>query len=151
MNRTVLSIAIILFFAPFSRAISANPEFKEVVATADAPAAIGPYSQAIRAGNMVFLSGQIPIIPKSGLLNSGTIEDQTTQVLDNLKAVLAAQGMTLENVVSTTVYVKDLNDFGKINGIYGTYFKERPPARATVQVQRLPKDVSLEISAIAVK
>jgi len=123
---------------------------KEVVASKDAPAAVGPYSQAIRSGGMVFLAGQIPIDPKTGQTNLGTIEEQTAQVFENLKAVLAAAGMTLDNVVSTTVYVKDLNDFAKLNTVYGTYFKDRPPARATVQVQRLPKDAAVEISAIAV-
>ncbi len=122
----------------------------DVIATKDAPAAVGPYSQAIRAGNMVFLAGQIPIDPKTGQLNQGSIEDQTRQALDNLKAVLAASNMSMENVVSTTVYVKDLNDFARLNTVYGTYFKDKPPARATVQVQRLPKDAAVEISAIAV-
>jgi 2-iminobutanoate/2-iminopropanoate deaminase len=123
---------------------------KEVVASKDAPVAVGPYSQAIRSGSMVFLAGQIPIDPKTGQTNLGTIEEQTAQVFENLKAVLAAAGMTLDNVVSTTVYVKDLNDFAKLNAVYGTYFKDKPPARATVQVQRLPKDAAVEISAIAV-
>jgi 2-iminobutanoate/2-iminopropanoate deaminase len=123
---------------------------KEVVASKDAPAAVGPYSQAIRSGSMVFLAGQIPIDPKTGQTNLGTIEEKTAQVFENLKAVLAAAGMTLDNVVSTTVYVKDLNDFAKLNAVYGTYFKDKPPARATVQVQRLPKDAAVEISAIAV-
>jgi len=123
---------------------------KEVVASKDAPAAVGPYSQAIRSGSMVFLAGQIPSDPKTGQTNLGTIEEQTAQVFENLKAVLAAAGMTLDNVVSTTVYVKDLNDFAKLNAVYGTYFKDKPPARATVQVQRLPKDAAVEISAIAV-
>jgi 2-iminobutanoate/2-iminopropanoate deaminase len=123
---------------------------KEVVASKDAPAAVGPYSQAIRSGSMVFLAGQIPIDPKTGQTNLGTIEEQTAQVFENLKAVLAAAGMTLDNVVSTTVYVKDLNDFAKLNAVYGTYFRDKPPARATVQVQRLPKDAAVEISAIAV-
>ncbi len=122
----------------------------DVIATKDAPAAVGPYSQAIRAGNMVFLAGQLPIDPKTGNLNTGSIEDQTRQALDNLKAILAASNMSMDNIVSTTVYVKDLNDFAKMNTVYGTYFKDKPPARATVQVQRLPKDAALEISAIAV-
>jgi len=104
-----------------------------VVASADAPKAIGPYSQAIAAGNMLYLSGQIPIDPKTGkLMNEASIEDQTRLVLDNLKAVLAADGLTLANVVSTTVYMKDLNDFGKMNEIYGGYFTSNPPARSTL-------------------
>lgn len=121
----------------------------DVIATKDAPAAVGPYSQALRAGNMMFLAGQLPIDPKTGQLNQGSIEDQTRQALDNLKAILAAGNMSMENIVSTTVYVKDLNDFARLNAVYGTYFKDKPPARATVQVQRLPKDAAVEISAIA--
>lgn len=124
---------------------------KEIIATKAAPAAVGPYSQGVRAGNMVFLAGQIPINPTTGQVSTGSIEEQTAQVLDNLKAVLAADGMTMDNVVSTTVFVKELNDFAKLNAVYGTYFKDKPPARATVQVQRLPKDVAVEISAIAVR
>lgn len=123
---------------------------KEVIASKDAPAAVGPYSQAVRTGGLVFLAGQLPIDPKTGQARTGSIEEQTAQVLDNLKAVLAADGMTMDNIVSTTVYVKELNDFTKLNTVYGTYFKDKPPARATVQVQRLPKDVAVEISAIAV-
>lgn len=129
----------------------AHAASKEVIATKDAPAAIGPYSQAIRAGNLTFVSGQIPIDPRTGQLNQGSIEEQTTLVLDNLKAVLAADGLGLDNVVSTTVFVRDLNDFNKLNAVYATYFKDKPPARATVQVARLPRDVMVEISAIAVR
>jgi 2-iminobutanoate/2-iminopropanoate deaminase len=111
---------------------------------------VGPYSQAVRSGNLVFLAGQIPIDPKNAQGNFGTIEEQTAQVLDNLKAVLAAAGLSMDNVVSTTVYVTDLNDFTKVNTVYATYFKDKPPARATVQVARLPKNAAVEISAIAV-
>ena len=122
-----------------------------VIATPNAPEAIGPYSQAIRAGKTVYLAGQIAIDPKSKqLMASASIEDQTRLVLENLKAVLAADGLTMDNVVSTTVFLKDLNEFGKMNEIYATYFKAAPPARATVEVARLPRDVKIEISAIAV-
>jgi 2-iminobutanoate/2-iminopropanoate deaminase len=124
---------------------------KEVISTKDAPAAIGPYSQAIRFGNTVYLAGQIPIDPKTNQLNTGSIEEQTRLVLDNLKAVLAAAGMTMDDVVSTSVFLKDLNDFGRMNAVYATYFKDKPPARATVQVARLPRDVAIEISAVAAK
>lgn len=125
---------------------------KEVISTKDAPAAIGPYSQALKIGNTLYLSGQIPIDPKTNQVNKdGSIEDQTKLVLENLKAVLAANGMTMNDVVSTTVFLKDLNDFAKMNAIYGGYFNQKPPARATVQVVRLPRDVSIEISAIAAK
>lgn len=141
-------LAAILASAP---ALATPPSpATQVIATRDAPAAIGPYSQAIRAGSLVFLSGQIPIDPKTGQIRPGSIEDQTAQVLENLKAVLAADGLGMDSVVSTTVYVRDLDDFAKVNAIYGTYFKDKAPARATVQVQRLPRDVGVEISAIAV-
>lgn len=124
---------------------------KQVIASPDAPAAIGPYSQAIRHGNTLYLAGQIPIDPKTNQLNTGSIEDQTRLVLDNLKAVLAANGMTLDDVVLTHVFMKDLNDFAKMNAVYATYFKDKPPARATVQVARLPRDVAVEISAVAAR
>jgi 2-iminobutanoate/2-iminopropanoate deaminase len=124
----------------------------KVVNTPDAPEVLGPYSQAIRSGNMLFLSGQIPIEPKTKQLKAdATIEDQTRLVLDNIKAILAANGMSMGNVVSTTVFMKDLNDFGKMNTVYAPYFKEAPPARATVEVARLPRDVRIEIAAIAMK
>ena len=125
---------------------------KQVISTPNAPEAIGPYSQAIKAGNMVFLAGQIPIDPKSKqLMASASIEDQTRLVLDNLKAVLEADGLTMDHVVSTSVFLKDLNEFANMNEVYGTYFKTAPPARATVEVARLPRDVKVEISAIAVR
>jgi len=121
------------------------------VSTKDAPAAIGPYSQAIRAGNLLFLSGQIAIDPKNNQMNSGSIEAQTKQVLDNLDAVLKANGMSMDNVVNVTVFLKDMNDFNKMNAVYGTYFHDKPPARATTQIARLPRDALVEISAIASK
>lgn len=124
---------------------------KEAVSTKDAPAAIGPYSQALKAGNLLFLSGQISIDPKTNQMNAGSIEEQTKQALENLDAVLRASGMTMDNVVNTTVFLKDVNDFAKMNAVYGTYFKDKPPARATVQVARLPRDALVEISAIAIK
>jgi 2-iminobutanoate/2-iminopropanoate deaminase len=124
---------------------------KDVISAKDAPAAVGPYSQAVKAGNLVFLAGQLPLDPKTGLARTGSIEEQTTQVLDNLAAVLDADNMSMRHVVSTTVYVKNLDDLPKLNAIYAKYFKDKPPARATVQVQRLPMDVAVEISAIAVR
>lgn len=123
---------------------------KKVISSPDAPQAIGPYSQAIRAGKTLYLAGQISIDPKTKQLNTGTIEEQTRLVLENLKAVLAADGLTMDHVVSTSVFLKDLNEFAKMNEVYGTYFKSAPPARATVEVARLPRDVKVEISAIAV-
>lgn len=124
---------------------------KEVISTTNAPAAVGPYSQAIKTGNMLFLAGQIPLDPKTNTLVTGGIDIQTSRVLDNLKAVLAANGMTMNDMVSTTVYLKDMNEFAKMNAVYAQYFGERAPARATVEVARLPKDVLVEISGVAVK
>jgi 2-iminobutanoate/2-iminopropanoate deaminase len=137
--------------APWLVAPTLAAEGKEVISSPDAPKAIGPYSQAIRQGGVLYLAGQIPIDPKTNQLNTGTIEEQTRLVLDNLKAVLAAAGMTMDDVVSTSVFMKDLNEFQKMNAVYGEYFKDKPPARATVQVARLPRDVAIEISAIAAK
>ena len=130
---------------------SAMAEGTKVISTPNAPEAIGPYSQAIRAGNTVYLAGQIAIDPKTKqLMASASIEDQTRLVLENLKAVLAAEGLGMEHIVSTTVFLKDLNEFGKMNEVYATFFKSAPPARATVEVARLPRDVKVEIAAIAV-
>ncbi len=123
---------------------------KIVISTKDAPAAIGPYSQAIKAGSFVFVSGQIPIIPVSGELVQGDIKLQTRQVLENLKHILEAAGSSLDKVVKTTVFMKDLNDYTDINDVYREYFPQKPPVRAAVQAARLPKDVGVEIEAIAV-
>jgi 2-iminobutanoate/2-iminopropanoate deaminase len=145
--------ALVLMGALLSNAsASAQESAKKVISSTSAPEAIGPYSQAIRAGNMVFLAGQIPIDPQTKqLMKDASIEDQTKLVLNNLKAVLEADGLTMDNVVSTTVYMKDLNEFGKMNDVYATFFKSAPPARATVEVARLPRDVKVEIGAIAVR
>ncbi len=125
---------------------------KQVISTPNAPEAIGPYSQAIKAGNMVFLAGQIPIDPKTKqLMKDASIEDQTKLVLENLKAVLEADGMTMDNIVSTQVFMTNLDEFSKMNDTYAKFFKNAPPARATVQVSRLPRDVKVEIAAIAVR
>ncbi len=120
------------------------------VSTDAAPAAIGPYSQAVVANGMVFCSGQIPIDPVNGELVMGDIDLQTRRVLRNLSAVLAAAGCTLANVVKTTVYLRSMDDFAEMNGVYQEYFGEHRPARAAVEVSRLPKDVAVEIEAIAV-
>jgi len=119
------------------------------VTTPDAPGAIGPYSQAIRAGDFVFLSGQIPLDPGSGQLVAGGIAEQTHQVLKNLGAVLNAAGTSYAGVVKTTVYLADMGEFTAMNEIYGTYFSAPAPARATVQAARLPRDVRVEIDAVA--
>ncbi|CEH27785.1 hypothetical protein AM501_18210 [Aneurinibacillus migulanus] len=120
----------------------------EQISTNKAPAAIGPYSQAIKVGNFLYTSGQIPLTPE-GELVTGDIVAQTHQVFANLKAVLTAANATLDDVVKVTVFVKDINDFGAINEIYGQYFGEHRPARSLVEVARLPKDVSLEIELVA--
>lgn len=127
------------------------PPVKEVLSSKDAPTAIGPYSQGIRFGQLVFLAGQGPTDAKTGKFAGPTIEEQTRQALENLKAVLATSGMTLDDVVSATVYLKDMEDFTKMNAVYGSYFKDKPPARAIVQVARLPRDALIQISAIAAK
>jgi len=121
---------------------------KEVIFTDKAPEAIGPYSQAIRIGDFLFTSGQIPIDPHTGNIITGDIQRETIQVLENLKAVVEEAGATLDNVVKTTVFIKDMNQFALINEAYSRFFSERPPARSCVEVARLPKDVNVEIEAI---
>ena len=123
-----------------------------MIHTDKAPNAVGPYSQAIRAGNMLFCSGQIPIDPATGGLKlfDGDAAAQARLVMDNLKAVLAAEGFTFDNVVKTTIYLSNMGNFAKVNEVYASYFTEYKPARATVEVGRLPKDVGVEIEAIAV-
>src|SRR5262245_34360642 len=123
---------------------------REAISTPDAPAAIGPYSQAIKAGNMLFLSGQIPRDPKTGNLVDGGIEPQTHQVFRNIGEILKAAGASFDNVVSASVFLADMNDFGKVHEIYATYSSSPAPARATVQVTRLPKDCRVEIQVTAV-
>jgi 2-iminobutanoate/2-iminopropanoate deaminase len=122
---------------------------KKIISTNEAPAAIGPYSQAVRSGSLLFCSGQIPLDPKSGEIVPGDITAQTQRVLDNIAAVLRAEGATFEDVVKTTIFLTDLNDFQTVNEIYGSYFKNQPPARSTVQVAALPKGARVEIEVIA--
>jgi 2-iminobutanoate/2-iminopropanoate deaminase len=123
---------------------------KTSICTTHAAPAIGPYSQAISANGFLFISGQVPIDSEGNLID-GTIEDQTHQVMKNLQAILEAAGLNFDNVVKTDIFIKDMNDFTKINEVYASYLKEPYPARATVEVARLPKDVKVEISMIAVK
>ena len=123
---------------------------KKIISTNEAPAAVGPYSQAVRAGSMVFCAGQIPLDPKSGQIVSQDVAEQTRRVLDNLTAVLKSARLTLSDVVKTTVFVTDLADFQTVNEIYAKYFSAQPPARSTVQVAALPKAARVEIEAIAV-
>lgn len=122
---------------------------KEVVSTTTAPPAIGPYSQAIRLGNLLFVSGQIPLDPQTGLLVTGDIRVQTRQVLTNLAAIVEAAGSSLSRVAKTTVYLRDLAEFAAMNEVYAEFFGDKPPARATVQVARLPRDADVEIDLIA--
>jgi 2-iminobutanoate/2-iminopropanoate deaminase len=123
---------------------------KKIISTSDAPAAIGPYSQAIRSGNFLFCSGQIPLDPGSGQIVSGDIATQTRRVLENIGGILRAEGLALEDIVKTTMFLTDLADFQTVNEVYGSYFKQQPPARSTVQVSALPKGADVEIEAIAV-
>ena len=124
---------------------------KTVIQTNNAPQAIGPYSQGILAGDTLYVSGQIPVIPATGAIVSDKVEEQARQVMENVKAVVEAAGLTLDNVVKTSVFIKNMDDFGTINAVYSEYFKENCQARACVELARLPKDVLLEMEAIAVK
>jgi 2-iminobutanoate/2-iminopropanoate deaminase len=122
---------------------------KKVIHTHKAPKAIGPYSQAIQAGNFLFLSGQIPLDPKTGESVKGDIRKQTQQVLENIKGVLESQELGMEDIVKVTIFLKDIGDFNQVNEVYATYFSSSPPARSTVEVAKLPKDAHIEIEAIA--
>ena len=122
---------------------------KEIIATKNAPAAIGPYSQAVKVGNLLFTSGMIPINPATNTLVEGGIEVQAERVLENVKALLEASGSSLDKVVKTVVFIKDMNDFAKVNEVYATFFTDSYPARSCVEVARLPKDVLLECEVIA--
>lgn len=122
---------------------------KKIISTSDAPAAIGPYSQAIRSGNFIFCSGQIPLDPKSGEMVADDIGAQTRRVLDNISGVLKAEGLSLGDVLKTTIFLTDLGNFQIVNEIYGSYFNNQPPARSTVQVSALPKGAKIEIEVIA--
>ena len=122
---------------------------RQAVSTPSAPAAIGPYSQAIRAGSLLFVSGQIPLDPATGSMIDGDVAAQTHRVFQNIGAILTAAGASFDQVVRATVYLADMNDFGVVNEVYGTYFSSPAPARATVQAARLPKDARVEIDVIA--
>ena len=124
---------------------------KKVIATNNAPAAIGPYSQAILVNNMLFASGQLGLDPATGNFAEGGIKEQTAQAFNNVKAILNEAGMSIDNVVKTTVFIKNMEDFGTINEVYAKYFTGTYPARSCVEVARLPKDVLIEIEAIAIK
>ena len=146
----MVAVMVVMSFAVLGCATNAVQ--KETIATKKAPEAIGPYSQAVKFGNLLFLAGQIAIDPQTNqLMKDASIEDQTRLVLNNLQAVLEENGMTMDNGLSTTVFLKDLNDFAKMNAVYAEFFKSSPPARATVEVARLPRDVKVEIAMIAGK
>jgi 2-iminobutanoate/2-iminopropanoate deaminase len=123
---------------------------KKIISTSDAPAALGPYSQAVRVGSTIYCAGQIPLDPKSGQIVAGGIEAQTRRVMENITAILKAESLTCDNVAKTTIFLADLGDFQTVNEIYGSYFKQAPPARSTVQVAALPKGARVEIEVIAV-
>jgi 2-iminobutanoate/2-iminopropanoate deaminase len=123
---------------------------KRVIQTEKAPKAIGPYSQAIQAGNFLFLSGQIPLDPASGELLKGDIRGQTQRVLENLRGVLESQNLKMEDVVKVTIFLKDMGNFSQVNDVYSTYFPSSPPARSTIEVARLPRDSDIEIEAVAI-
>jgi 2-iminobutanoate/2-iminopropanoate deaminase len=122
---------------------------KEIISTPNAPKAIGPYSQAVRANGFIFVSGQIPINPATGELVVGDIGQQTARILDNLKAIVEAAGSSLDRAVKVSVFLKDMGEFAAMNAVYAKYFPQNPPARATVEVARLPRDVGVEIDIIA--
>ncbi len=122
---------------------------RTIISTDKSPAAIGPYSQAVQVGNLVFTSGQIPLVPESMELVGQDIQAQTKQCMENLKAILEQAGTSLDNCIKLTLFIKDMDQFGAINEVYGSYFGDNPPARSCVEVARLPKDVNIEIEAIA--
>jgi 2-iminobutanoate/2-iminopropanoate deaminase len=129
---------------------SYSRRMKKIISTTDAPAAIGPYSQAVRVGSTVYCAGQIPLDPKSGQIVSEDITEQTRRVLDNVAGILKAERLTMADVVKTTVFLADFGDFQKMNEVYATYFTSNPPARSTVGVSTLPKNARVEIEVIAV-
>ncbi len=124
---------------------------KQIILTDKAPAPIGPYSQAVKAGNTLYVSGQIPLNPETGLIENDSIETETHRVMKNIEALLTVAGYTFQDVVKSSIFIMDMNQFGRINEVYGSYFAANPPARETVQVACLPKNVNVEISVIAVK
>jgi len=123
---------------------------KKVISTSDAPAAVGPYSQAIKVGDYIFISGQLPLDPSSGKIISHNLEDQTKQVLENIKAILRASSCTMDDLIKITIFLKDMDYFADVNKIYNKYFSSQYPSRSCVEVNRLPKDALIEMEAIAV-
>jgi len=142
----LLLFSIIFFLST----ISGGKMEKRIIYTEKAPKPIGPYSQAVIAGNLIFTAGQIPIDPTTNQVVQGDIKEQTRRVLENLRAILEAVGSTFDDVVKVTIYMRDLNEFSAMNEVYSEYFKNSPPARTTVEVSRLPRDVKIEIDLIAI-
>ena len=126
-------------------------EQAKIIFTEKAPKPIGPYSQAVMKGNTLFVSGQVPIVPQTGEVVTSGIENETKQVMENIKAIVGQAGMQMSDIVKSSIFLIDMNNFGKINTVYGNYFPSNPPARETVQVSALPKNVNVEISVIAIK
>jgi len=151
MLKKMVVLSLALLFAVCFSCDDDDQLTKEIIKSPDAPKAIGPYSQAVKVGNTLYCSGQIAIDPQTGELVTESIEAETKQVLDNLGAVLKEAGMDFSNVVRATVFMSDIENYGKINGVYAKYFTDNPPARAAVQVANLPKYVNVEISCIAAK
>ncbi len=150
MTKKLITVALSLtVIACFSLPALSQTTDKKIIETKNAPSPIGPYSQAVQTGNLVFVSGQIGKDPVSGTMKNDNIKDEATQVMDNVKAVLAAAGLTMDNVVKTTIYLTDINDFKPVNEVYGSYFKADYPARETVEVSHLPAGAKVEISVIA--
>jgi len=143
----VVALTVLIVREKFAATIA---RMKKIISTSEAPGAIGPYSQAVRSGSFLFCSGQIPLDPKSGQIVPGDIASQTRRVLDNIGAVLKAEDLTFDHVVKTTILLTNLDDFQTVNDVYGSYFKQDPPARSTIQVAALPKGANVEIEVIAI-
>lgn len=150
-TKNLLLILFAIFWTAIHCKTSAQTMEKKIIHTPNAPSPIGPYSQAVMAGGMLFVSGQIAIDPKTNQLVLSDIQSETEQVMENLKAILEEAGMNFSHVVKSSIFISDMNNFGKINEVYGKYFPQNPPARETVQVAKLPKEVNVEISVIAMK
>ena len=142
-----VALTVLIVHEKFAATIA---DMKKIISTSEAPGAIGPYSQAVRSGRFLFCSGQIPLDPKSGQIVPGDIAAQTRRVLDNIATVLKAEGLTFDHVVKTTIFLTNLGDFQTVNEVYGSYFKQDPPARSTIQVAALPKGANVEIEVIAI-
>lgn len=148
--KTLLSVGLFASFLTFTACTSSRATMKKVIYTPQAPAPIGPYSQATEAGGMVFISGQIAIDPANGeMYTGGDIATETRRVMENLKAIVTESGCTMQDVLKCTIFLRDMNDFAAVNAVYGEYFPEYPPARETVAVVGLPKNARVEISAVA--